>query len=214
MADQQHTIPNYQLYTIMLLMLIFGTCNTIVMKWQDEVIVDDTTDPPTKFTHPYFQCANMFVGELMCLVVYGIKLALKGKKKDDEDEVPLSPGSKMAQTTQLKTKINPLYLAIPASFDICGTTLMFVALTQCAASIYQMMRGIIVVITAVMSIVFLGKKQYFHHWFSLVTIVSGVAIVGLVGIYATKDESSDSSQTPTTVLGIVLLLVAQCFTGG
>jgi len=71
-----------------------------------------------------------------------------------------------------------------------------------------------VVITAVMSIVFLGKKQYCHHWTSLVTIVSGVAIVGLVGIYATKDESADSSQTPTTVLGIVLLLIAQCFTGG
>jgi hypothetical protein len=35
---------------------------------------------------------------------------------------------------------------------------MFVALTQCAASVYQMMRGIIVVITAGMAMLFLGRK--------------------------------------------------------
>lgn len=75
------------------------------------------------------------------------------------------------------------------------------------------MRGIIVVITAAMSILFLGKKQYFHHWVSLTSIVLGVAIVGLVGIYASKD-SDDSTETPTSVTGVILLLVAQCFTGG
>ena len=121
-------------------MLIFGTCNTLVMKAQDEVIVGKYTDPDTgieedkKFTHPYFQCANMFVGELMCLVVYFSRKACcgKGKKTDDEDEqtaIPLSPGTQMAHQTQLRTNINPLLLAIPASFDFCGSTLMFVALT-------------------------------------------------------------------------------------
>jgi len=49
-------------------------------------------------------------------------------------------------------------LAVPASFDFFGTTLMFVALTMCAASIYQMMRGIIVVVTAGMAMAFLGRK--------------------------------------------------------
>jgi hypothetical protein len=148
------------------LMLMFGTCNTLVMKAQDEVVVGTYTDPVTgeqsdqKFTHPYFQCANMFVGELMCLVVYFLRKSLCGKKVKEEDEevMPLSPGTQMAQKTQLKTNINPLLLAIPASFDFCGSTLMFVALTQCAASVYQMMRGIIVVITAGMAMVFLGRK--------------------------------------------------------
>ena len=113
-----------------------------------------------KFTHPYFQCANMFLGELMCLVVYFSRKACCAKKVTDEDQevIPLSPGTQMAQRTQLKTNINPLLLAIPASFDFCGSTLMFVALTQCAASVYQMMRGIIVVITAGMAMVFLGRK--------------------------------------------------------
>lgn len=73
-------------------------------------------------------------------------------------------------------------LAIPATFDICGSTLMFIALTQCAASVYQMMRGIIVFITALLAVTLLGEKRYVHHWISLVFIVSGVAIVGLVSI--------------------------------
>jgi drug/metabolite transporter (DMT)-like permease len=114
----------------------------------------------------------------------------------------------------MKTKINPFLLLIPACFDICGSTLMFVALTQCAASVYQMMRGIIVVITAAMSILFLGAKQYTHHWVSLFMIVAGVAIVGIVSVALAKTDAADSSEPATTLTGVLLLLGAQCFTGG
>ena len=127
----------------MLTMLIMGTCNTIVMKAQDQVVVKKGPDIDDKgnlvkhkFTHPYFQCANMFVGELCCLLVYFAKKSLTKKKVEGEDVTPLSPGGQMAKETKLKTNINPILLAIPASCDICGSTLMFVALTQCAASVY------------------------------------------------------------------------------
>lgn len=134
----------------------------------------------------------------------------KSSDDDDENATPLSPGTQMANQTKLKTSINPLYLAIPATCDICGSTLMFIALTQCAASVYQMMRGCIVIITALLSVAFLGKKQYAHHWLSLLAIISGVAIVGLVGVTMSQD---DSESTPTSVLGVLLLLLSQCFTG-
>jgi len=97
-----------------------------------------------------------------------------------------------------------LLLAIPAGFDICGSSLMFVALTLCAASVYQMMRGVIVVITAVMALAFLGRKQYAHHWISLFTIVFGVFIVGMVNIMA----SSAAGGSATSIVGILLLLLA------
>ena len=110
---------------------------------------------------------------------------------------------------KLKTDINILWLAIPAFCDFVGCTLMYIALTQCAASVYQMMRGIIVVITASMSILVNGRKQYAHHWFSLFTIVAGVALVGFLGLmYKTEGESLTSST------GIFLLLASQCFIGG
>jgi drug/metabolite transporter (DMT)-like permease len=152
----------------------------------------------------------MFIGEFCCIFAYLIRRQMQAKPKENADQTPLSPGTQMAQETKLKTKINPLYLAIPATCDICGSTLMFIALTQCAASVYQMMRGIIVLITAVLSILFLGKKQYAHHWLSLFTIVSGVCIVGLVGVTMSKD---DTESTPTSFLGVLLLLLSQCFAG-
>ena len=72
----------------------------------------------------------MFIGELTCLFVYFGKIAIWGSpSKKVEEGVPLSPGGEAAQASKMKTKINPLLLAIPACCDICGSTLMFVALT-------------------------------------------------------------------------------------
>ncbi len=87
---------------------------------------------------------------------------------------------------------------------------MFIALTQVAGSIYQMMRGIIVVITAVMAVVFLKKKQYRHHWTSLFAITFGVFLVGLSSLlYPKKTDGKDE----TSVTGIVLLIISQFFAG-
>lgn len=70
--NDSDVLPDWQLYVLMILMLCFGTANTLVMKYQDqyEVEKEDGGSTSGKFTHPYFQCANMFVGELCCLIVY------------------------------------------------------------------------------------------------------------------------------------------------
>lgn len=119
----------------------------------------------------------MMCGEILCLIIYGIKNAFYGS----------------SQTQPQSRRFNAFKLAIPAMFDICGSSLMFVALTMCAASVYQMMRGVIVVITAVMALYFLGKPQYIHHWSSLFTIVLGIFIVGFVNIQASKEASAGDS---------------------
>ena len=55
-----------------------------------------------------------------------------------------------------------------------------------------MMRGAIVLITALFSVLFLGRKQYFHHLLSLFLIVLGVTLVGYAGIAASsKDDGGD-----------------------
>jgi hypothetical protein len=47
------------------------------MKLQDNVVVGKNADgKDLTFYHPFFQCANMFVGELMCLFVYVFKIKL------------------------------------------------------------------------------------------------------------------------------------------
>jgi drug/metabolite transporter (DMT)-like permease len=157
----------------------------------------------------------MFVGEFTCLLIYFGKTYLSKAKTEEDEEIPMSPGTKDANKVQLKTKINPLLLAIPASCDVMGSTCMFIALTQCAPSVYQMCRGVIVVITAFFSVVFLKRKQYMHHIVSLALIVAGVAIVGYVSVTASDDDKDkgDGAEASTTAFGVILLLVSQCFTG-
>lgn len=79
--DDKDEISKALLYTIMILMMLFGTANTIVMKYQDDFVVGENPDGSERvFTHPYFQCANMFLGELCCLFVFfGKRMYLRVK---------------------------------------------------------------------------------------------------------------------------------------
>jgi len=79
-----------------------------------------------------------------------------------------------------------------------------------------MMRGFIVIVTAAMAMIFLGKKQYAHHFISMILITGGVTMVGAFNIIYSEDkkDGGESKSTPTKPLGIILLLIAQLFTGG
>jgi len=45
-----------------------------------------------------------------------------------------------------------------------------------------MLRGMIIIVTAVMSIIFLKRKLYRHHWTSIAVIFIGVFLVGLAAL--------------------------------
>ena len=76
----------------------------------------------------------MFIGELFVFTFLAIKIYMDKKKV--EKEQLLSPGLAQAQQFKLKTNIHPMWLAIPASCDVCGSTLMFIALTMTSPSVY------------------------------------------------------------------------------
>jgi len=135
----------------------------------------------------------MFVGELMCLPAFFLKTYLNNRNQKIDPELPAMPQGDfiMVDGKRLKTKINPLLLAIPACFDIVASTMMNIALTLIAASVYQMMRGMIIIITSLMSIMFLKARLFRHHWSSLATIFIGVFMVGLSSFLS--DDSTGKS---------------------
>jgi hypothetical protein len=72
-------------------MLIAGTANTLLTKWQNGQVGVKTPEgcspgskinPCDTFTHPYVQSANMFIGELLCLIIYGGKLFYQRRQAD------------------------------------------------------------------------------------------------------------------------------------
>jgi len=149
----------------------------------------------------------MFNAELVCLALYGLRVHFANKDKkirDGDNEELVAPNGVV-----VRTNINPVILAIPAAFDFCGSSLMNIALTMCPASIYQMMRGFVVIVVATMSVLFLKRKQYFHHVLSLCVLFTGVFLVGLSSIL--DPDSSDAGSN--TGLGIIMILIAQLFVG-
>lgn len=199
------------LYGLMLGMLVTGTINTVFLKLQNlSTYFNKEQDRDLEFNHAFFQTFVMFIGEFLCLLVYGIQYWRDTKTYGD---VELSPQIIEAKKKGLKTNINVLLLAIPACFDVCASTLMFLGLTMIAASIYQMMRGLIVFVAAILSIIFLKRRFYRHHWTSLALVVGGVALVGASPIlYPDPNEQKQGSNS--AVFGIILVIIAQFFAGG
>lgn len=80
MNNNNEKLVGFKLYMIMVGMLIAGTLNTLLTKWQNQVEVpgfiqwgDDKGKVQQTFTHPYVQSANMFIGEMLCLFAYFAK---------------------------------------------------------------------------------------------------------------------------------------------
>src|SRR5271170_1171753 len=161
----------------------------------------------------------MFIGESGCwLVVFGFYLyrviAARNKdtpllyqpipNDDEEDTLLGSHTSQEAASPAAKSMVpnaddrRPLsgwkltLLALPSCCDITGTTLMNVGLLFVAASIYQMTRGALVLFVGLFSVLFLKRKLYFYHWFSLVIVVLGVCLVGLAGAIFSGDKNPHS----------------------
>lgn len=204
-------ISPFFLYMLMLGMLITGTLNTVFLKLQNlEKYYNSDKDEHMVYNHAFFQTFNMFIGEFLCLGVYAIQYIMDKRKYGDVNQ---SPAIIDAKKRGLKTNINVCLLAIPACFDVLASSLMFLALTMIPASIYQMMRGLIVFVAAILSIIFLKRRFYIHHWTSLALVVGGVAIVGASPILF-PEEKKDDDKSNLVFIGIILVIIAQLFAGG
>ncbi|SAM06130.1 hypothetical protein [Absidia glauca] len=193
-------------------MLVSGVCNTILNKFQDMQCVSNCEDPdPTKrryFEQPVWQTLNMFVGETFVWVVYFYQKWQQRRftvVKDDEPALPPLKGAKS------------FLFWIPTMCDLTATTLMNVGLILTSASIYQMLRGAVVIFTGLFSYLFLHKRLRTYEWFSLVCVVLGVAIVGLSSVLFPQTRPGATNVTTAdadwlSFVGVLLVLGAQIFT--
>jgi len=140
----------------------------------------------------------MMSGEYLCLLAYGYQ-QWKGKPEENKEAEKKKEGE----------GFNRLLFAVPATFDVCGSTCNFFGLSRVAASVYQMMRAFMIVVTATFSVIFLKRKYYIHHMIGICMVIGGVIIVGTVTIH----NIAPGAQT-TDPVGILFLLTAQFFSGG
>ena len=108
--------------------------------------------------------------------VFGSSVAVAGE--EEEDTSPLVKTLSQQTPTELKGW-NLFLLALPSSCDIMGTTLVNVGLIMVPASIYQMVRGFLVVFVGLFSVIFLKRRLSRSQWGGLFLVVLGVSLVGM-----------------------------------
>ena len=210
------------------------------------------------FEQPVIQTAQMFIGEMGCWLFVGAyslynryvsksTSAQNGYTAVATDEIEAGDDAASIRST---TPINPavkvltvndesriplvgwrvLLLGLPAVCDICGTTLMNVGLLFVVPSIYQMTRGALVLFVGIFSVAFLRRKLALFQWVALITVVVGVAVVGLAGALYKDHKAAPAvmlvlreavtfvareARTPEalqTIIGVFLIAGAQIFT--
>jgi len=214
-------------------MLVAGVCNTLLNKLQDMQCVENCDDKDSSkreyFEQPVWQTLNMFIGETFCFIALYVQMILESYKEGKQVDRPLAVGRTPTDDSETEDEYVPpqqeltgwkvLLFWIPTLCDIFGTTLMNVGLIYTSASVYQMLRGAVVLFTGSFSVIFLKRRLLPYHWFSLFLVVLGVTIVGLSSILFPPPRSADvdASTTglfsvPFALIGVIFVLFAQIFT--
>jgi drug/metabolite transporter (DMT)-like permease len=190
----------------------------------------------------------MFVGEMGCWLVVLIASIFNRFTSRSRGYTPITDQTREEVNPALKPLVAKedgriplrgwkiLYLALPSTCDIAGTTLMNVGLFFVAASIYQMTRGALVLFVGLFSVMFLKRKLFGYQWLALLVVVIGVGLVGLAGYISpgsatpspqsTKEaskmlvravvlEARAAAQSPEaiyTIIGVLMIAGAQIFT--
>ncbi|KAH0795493.1 putative integral membrane protein [Histomonas meleagridis] len=168
-------------------MLLFGTCTVVIQKFlfEQEAIGDAKYGgEPRKFKKPWFQTASMFVGMFSALVVYEVQRCIQKRKGTDQSlqSVDAEETEKAEKTTHKKFYF---IVAIPACFDLLATSLMNIGLLYIQASVWQMLRGSMVLFSSIFCAFILKRPHYPFMWWSVLLIIIALTIVGVAAVSST-----------------------------
>jgi drug/metabolite transporter (DMT)-like permease len=104
-----------------------------------------------------------------------------------------------------ESKFKPMLMLLPGMCDLMGTTLSGVGLLMIPASIWQMLRGSIILFTGLLSRVVLKRTLHNYNYLGMAVVTAGL---GLVGYAAVGTDPSDPNQTiGENLLGMGLVLL-------
>ena len=195
-------------------MIVFGSLNTIVRKAQMETctsssfppsanVAKDCDDPTQEpFNKPWIGNLFMFVGEAM---LFGA--------------VFFEPRTIRPSESNNGLVLPAYYLAIPASLDVIGSGLSGVSMLFISASVWQMLRGSMIIYTAILSVIFLKRRLDPQHIAGLLVAFLGLSLVGLSAYLDSAvpevflgtflfDRIADT-ESSLAVFGIVLTVLSQ-----
>lgn len=190
----------YQTF-LAVVMVVTGSLNTLATKWADRSHSPGRDGVDREFNHPYVQALGMFLGELSCLLGFKILYVYYTRKDYTEDQLPPS----ISGNRNFRRSV----FALPALCDLLATSTMYVGLNLTYASSFQMLRGSLIIFTAIMSVVFLKRKLKPYEYLGIAFVISGLTIVGVSDMLS---SGSSTKNTDHIIIGDVLIILAQIVT--
>jgi len=97
-------------------------------------------------------------------------------------------------------------LIVPSLCDLMCTLLLLVAQLYITASLWQMMRGSIIVITALLKRYVLAHRLKKHMWLGVATITLAMVLVASTSFFGNADKST-AAQSKDPRVGIMLVVL-------
>ena len=148
----------------------------------------------------------MFIGEALCLFALGISRYRESRrpKQYDYRDPLLSPTSSSLEPKERRPPVcSPIFI-LPTICDLTATTFGGIGLLYTTASVWRMFRGSIILFSGILSMIFLKRKMFAHNWIGMLTIITGLGIVGTAGFLA-----SGATADSTYIIGALFILGGQ-----
>jgi drug/metabolite transporter (DMT)-like permease len=149
----------------------------------------------------------------------GYSSSSSSSDEEEDDEVRYVAGDNNGKSST----IDDPYLAnapfswrffLPTVFDLIGTTMSGVGLLYLSSSVYQMLRGSIILFSGLLSVLFLRRKLRAFQWIGIAVVVVGLFCVGASSMLNGGDSSAGDSSAGMAVVGVLLVVAAQLFSAG
>ncbi|GCA62204.1 hypothetical protein KIPB_001961 [Kipferlia bialata] len=180
-----------------------------------------------KFEKPWFQTGAMFTAMSMCILMHiGVQISNKRKQALEDHERMLAGGEETSAVSNIDPNggwlqkvayTNPalanMFIGVPSVFDMIATTLMTMGLIYIDVSVMQMLRGSMVIFSAIFCVFFLKRKIRPWMWASVALTATACALVGVSCIEASKNDVAAASMAEQ-LYGCMLVVLSQFVQAG
>ncbi|KAL3270894.1 hypothetical protein HHI36_021406 [Cryptolaemus montrouzieri] len=188
---------------IIIIFVVSGAINTLSNKFADLEESKGIDGVTREYMHPFVQSCQMFLAMSSNLFLFKILFcSFKRKSIEMAEEHKLTKGNR---------KFNVLILWLPASCDMIGTSTALLALNLTYASSYQMLRGAVIIFTALLSVPIFHRVPHAREIAGIFLVIIGLTVVG-VSDYLDKSDSDNAKEMMNVIIGDVMVVLAQFLT--
>ena len=158
--------------------LVCGTVYSLTRKFMNLTKAEGFAGNTTYFRHPLFQGLWCFLGQLLAWPIWWRMEQRERRRRQAAGgtrDVPLGE-----QPTSRRAAV---LCMLPTLFDVIGTVLNNIGLILTSVSVYQMLRGSVVLFTSLASRLLLKTRFTTKQLQGLVMIAIGVCFIGMVRTY-------------------------------